>query len=107
MVVPHCLPLLRKFNCHLNFEVCSTSHIFQYLFKYVHKAPDHTRYTVRDESSLSPAVDEIEEYWNARYLSAGEAVWRILGFHVTRKQPAVTALPVHLPAATTHRQYHR
>ena len=37
MVVPHCLPLLRKFQCHLNFEICSTSHIFQYLFKYIHK----------------------------------------------------------------------
>lgn len=36
-VVPHCLPLLRKFQCHINFEVASTSHLFQYLFKYVHK----------------------------------------------------------------------
>ena len=37
MVVPHCLPLLRKFHCHINFEVASTSHLFQYIFKYVHK----------------------------------------------------------------------
>ena len=37
MVVPHCLPLLRKFQCHLNFEVANTSHLFQYLFKYIHK----------------------------------------------------------------------
>lgn len=37
MVVPHCLPLLRKFKCHINFEVANTSHIFQYLFKYIHK----------------------------------------------------------------------
>ena len=37
MVVPHCLPLLRKFQCHINFEVSSTSHILQYLFKYIHK----------------------------------------------------------------------
>ena len=36
-IVPHCLPLLRKFECHINFEVASTSHIFQYLFKYIHK----------------------------------------------------------------------
>ena len=28
MVVPHCLPLLRKFQCHINFEVTNTSHIF-------------------------------------------------------------------------------
>ena len=37
MIVPHCLPLLRKFQCHLNFEVANTSHLFQYLFKYIHK----------------------------------------------------------------------
>ena len=37
MVVPHCLPLLRKFRCHLNFEAASSSHLFQYLFKYIHK----------------------------------------------------------------------
>ena len=37
MVVPHCLPLLRKFRCHLNFEIANTSHLFQYLFKYIHK----------------------------------------------------------------------
>ena len=37
MIVPHCLPLLRKFQCHINFEVANTSHLFQYLFKYIHK----------------------------------------------------------------------
>ena len=37
MVVPHCLALLCKFRCHINFEVSGTSHIFQYLFKYIHK----------------------------------------------------------------------
>jgi hypothetical protein len=37
MVVPHCLPLLRKFRCHINFEIAGSSHLFQYLFKYIHK----------------------------------------------------------------------
>jgi len=31
-VVPYCLPLLRKFRCHLNFEVANSPHLFQYLF---------------------------------------------------------------------------
>jgi hypothetical protein len=52
-------------------------------------------------------VDEIENYWNARCLSSGEAAWRILGFHITKKKPAVTALPVHLPTNIAHRQYSR
>lgn len=104
MVVPHCLPLLRALHCHINFEVANSSHLFQYIFKYIHKGPDRARYTVR---APGQAVDEIEEYWNARYLSAGEAAWRILGFHITRKYPAVTALPVHIPNTTLHRQYTR
>ena len=37
-VVPHCLPLLRKFQCHLNIEAANPSHLFQYLFKYIHKS---------------------------------------------------------------------
>jgi hypothetical protein len=41
MIVPHCLPLLQKFKCHLNFEVANTSHLFQYLFKYIHKGNTH------------------------------------------------------------------
>lgn len=41
-VVPHCLPLLWKFHCHINFEVTSSSHLFQYLFKCIHKGMDFT-----------------------------------------------------------------
>jgi hypothetical protein len=45
MVVPHCLALIRKFECHINFEVANTSHIFQYLFKYLHKGEQILRRT--------------------------------------------------------------
>ena len=37
MVVPYNITLLCAFNCHINVEVATTSHIFQYLFKYIHK----------------------------------------------------------------------
>jgi hypothetical protein len=46
MVVPHCLPLLQKFQCHINFEVANTSHIFQYLFKYIHKGMRLEQYSL-------------------------------------------------------------
>ena len=52
-------------------------------------------------------VDEIEQYWNARYLSACEATWRILGFHITKKEPAVSALSVHAEDSYHHNQYQR
>ena len=37
MVVEHILPLIRLFQCHINIQIASTSHIFQYLFKYINK----------------------------------------------------------------------
>ena len=37
LVVPYNITLLRAFQCHINFEVANTSHLFQYLFKYIHK----------------------------------------------------------------------
>ena len=67
--------------------------------------PDTTKYQVM--SDASNPVDKIEDFWNARYLSAGEAMWRILGFHITHKDPAVTALPIHLPNSRTRTQYAR
>ena len=36
-VVPHCLPLIRKFKCHMNMEIAGCGQLFQYLFKYIHK----------------------------------------------------------------------
>lgn len=36
-VVPHCLPLLRKFKSHMNIEIGGSGQLFQYLFKYIHK----------------------------------------------------------------------
>jgi hypothetical protein len=36
-IVGHCLPFVRAFQAHINFEVASSSKLFQYVFKYVHK----------------------------------------------------------------------
>ncbi|CDO71194.1 hypothetical protein BN946_scf184845.g64 [Trametes cinnabarina] len=113
MVVPYNLELLRKYKCHMNFEAANSSQLFQYLFKYIHKGPDRTKYRIfsgAQSSGNSPLerIDEIEEYWDARYLSATEATWRILGFHITHKHPGVSSLPVHLPShSSMHRQYQR
>jgi hypothetical protein len=52
-------------------------------------------------------VNEIDDYWRARYLTAPEAAWRILGYHITRKEPAVTPLPVHLEAEIRHHHQYR
>jgi len=59
-------------------------------------AADHAHYRICDLSQPD-VVDEIDDFWNARYLSAGEGAWKMLGYWITMKKPAVTALPIHLP----------
>jgi hypothetical protein len=101
---------LWKFECYLNFEAANPSHLFQYIFKYIHKSvfphpvlspvmflptldafpgPDYAKYGIRvaNNAETPVAVDEIEDYWRCRYLSMGEAVWRIMGFNITKKEP--------------------
>ena len=52
-------------------------------------------------------IDEIKDYWKGRYLSAGEAMWRILGFNITKKDPSITAISVQLPAERRFQRYKR
>ena len=47
-------------------------------------------------------IDEIEEYWNAWYHASTEAIWRLMGYSVTKKTPSVTLLPVHCPNTIHH-----
>jgi hypothetical protein len=51
--------------------------------------------------------DEIQDYWKGRYLSTGEAMWRIMGFNITKKEPNVTAMSVQLPTDRHIRRYIR
>ena len=47
MVVEHILPLIRQFHCHINVQIASTSHIFQYLFKYINKGSFSITHVIR------------------------------------------------------------
>lgn len=46
--------------------------------------------------STDNCVDEIKEYQIGRYLSSGEAVWRIFGFKIHDRYPSVSHLAIHL-----------
>jgi hypothetical protein len=69
--------------------------------------PDYARFRIYIPSENREPIDEIEEYWNARYLAAVEGGWRILGYHITKKDPAVTPLSVHLEGSPRNIQYFR
>ena len=66
---------------------------------------DRTRYTLRIRDDGEPVIDEIDDYLRGRYLSSAEAIWRISGYHITRKTPSVQTLPVHLHDSRRRRVY--
>ncbi|XP_025678077.2 uncharacterized protein [Arachis hypogaea] len=98
-IVPYNPELLLKFRCHINVEyTCQTSSI-KYLFKYVHKGNDRvtaTLYNAGDPSEATQVVDKIRNYYDCRYISACEAVWRLFGYEIQEKEPFVIRLPFHL-----------
>ena len=73
----------------------------------IFSGPDHAKYRVHSNDETEDPIDEIEDYWKARYLTAGEATWRILGYNITRMKPAVTAIAIHGPSSQRNHQYHR
>jgi hypothetical protein len=67
--------------------VCSHLKVSKYCYKYVFKRPD--------EATI--VIDEIDHYLSSRVLSAGEAVWRILGLRLHQEYPPVCRLDLHEP----------
>jgi hypothetical protein len=81
-VVPYNPYLIRTFNCHINFEACSSIKSVKYLFKYIYKGHDRASVAVRENGKKDAHgnVDEITDYKEARWVGSPEAMWRIYGF---------------------------
>ncbi|XP_031112149.1 uncharacterized protein LOC116016128 [Ipomoea triloba] len=98
-VVAHNRHLLLKYRAHINVEWCNQSRSIKYLFKYVNKGND--RVTAEFMSSSVNAlngdvVDEINMYYDCRYISACEATWRLFGYWIHYRIPPVERLNFHL-----------
>ncbi|XP_057720223.1 uncharacterized protein LOC130934697 [Arachis stenosperma] len=99
-VVPYNPLLLMKYQAHINLEFCNKSNVIKYLFKYVNKGPDRVTATVReryDVGESSQVVDEIKQYYDCRYLSPSESMWRIFAYDIHQRWPSVQRLTFHLP----------
>lgn len=99
-VVPYNPSLLLKYRAHINVEWCNQSRAIKYLFKYINKGCD--RVTVessfRKKNDQNPdKFDQIKRWYDCRYISPCEAVWRIFGFDIHYRSPAVERLSFHLP----------
>lgn len=104
-VVPYCRDLLLRFQCHINLEVCNSSRSLKYLFKYCLKGHDNATMLLKSKkgdvaSTLKDTknpTNEVKHYLDGRYVCASEAAWRILGYDIHYRYPAVERLPVHVP----------
>ncbi|XP_019183823.1 PREDICTED: uncharacterized protein LOC109178738 [Ipomoea nil] len=72
----------------------------KYLFKYVNKGNDRVTaefYKATIDGAGNEIVDEINMYYDCRYVSACEATWRLFSFEVQYRTPPVERLSFHLP----------
>lgn len=98
-VVPYSPLLSKTFNAHINVEFCSSVKSIKYICKYVNKGSDMAVFRVENTNVNAPPVnnnDEITLYQMGRYISSNEAVWRVFGFPIHERDPAVIHLAVHL-----------
>ncbi|XP_072087015.1 uncharacterized protein [Arachis hypogaea] len=92
--------LLMKYQAHINLEFYNKSNVIKYLFKYINKGPDRVIATVGETyyvGESSHVVDEIKQYYNCRYLSPSESMWRIFAYDIHHRWPSVQRLTFHLP----------
>ncbi|CAF1801401.1 unnamed protein product [Brassica napus] len=110
-VVPHNIKLLKKYEAHINVEWCNRTSAVKYLFKYITKGVDRET-TVIENGNTSATSDatgsggskekvvrqrnEIQDYIEARYLSACESMWRTFAFHIHKRKSSVEKLIIHL-----------
>jgi hypothetical protein len=93
-VVPYNAKLLMKYQAHINIEYCNKSNCIKYLFKYINKGVD--RVTATLNTCDDECIDEIKQYYDCRFLSPSESVWRIFAFDIHNRHPSVIRLMFHL-----------
>jgi hypothetical protein len=96
-VVPYNAYLLLKYNAHINVEICTTLRAVKYIYKYIYKGFDCANMMITAGENPQLRHDEVTNFINTRYVSAPEAVWRLLESPMHDRSHTVIRLPVHLP----------
>ncbi len=89
--------LLMIAECHVHIKISETINVIEYMFNYMFKKPEQIHVeniSVKETKSLEN-MPPIDRQLVGSYVSAGEAMWQILGYHTCRKEPAVLTLHVH------------
>ena len=64
-------------------EISSGLKVVKYLYKYLTKGDPKVNLKLGKEEN------QADQFLNGRYLCAGEAVWRLLSYHMHGNSPAV------------------
>ena len=90
---------VKRLNAHIKVEFCSSAKSIKYICKYVNKGSDMVVFQIHHTNVNFPRLndnDEIIRYQIGRYISSNEAVWRIFGFPIHERNPAIIHFAVHL-----------
>ncbi len=86
-----------KYDAHINVEVCTSLQAIKYIYKYIFKGFDCVRVDITSEGRRELRYNETTDFIDCRYVSAPEAMWRLLEFKMHDWSHTVIRLPVHLP----------
>ena len=93
-VVPYNPYLSKRYNAHINVEICSSILAFKYLYKYVYKGSDRATVVLENANNNAEGVNEIKEYVDARCVTPPEAMWRIFQNKMHGRSHSITRLQV-------------
>ncbi|XP_074324215.1 uncharacterized protein LOC141661129 [Apium graveolens] len=96
-VVPYNRELLIKYQCHINIEVCCHARSLKYLFKYCLKGHDRAIVEIKGNVQNDGTVNEIQAFFDGRYICGCEAAYRIFGLDIHHQSIAVERLLFYLP----------
>lgn len=86
----------------MNIEICCHARSIKYLFKYCLKGHDTATVQITGKKRRRQAqredepVDEINAYFDGRYVCGAEAAYRIFGFPIHHYTLSVECLPFHM-----------